>query len=85
MFVTFLLFAPGKGPKNSVYRDLFMPKNPIKKTRPQVASYAPYSGWIGLQPDFPKCLINVIFPKFLVNTMYKENSVKKRLEGCFVD
>ena len=77
MFVTSLLFqsnlnvvlAPGKGPKNSVYRDLFTTKNPTQKIRPPAAFYAPYSARIGLQPNFPKCLKNVIFPKFLANTL----------------
>ena len=60
MFVTFLLFqsnlyivlAHGKGPKNSVYRDLFKTKNPKQKNpRPPVAFYAPYGVWINPQPN----------------------------------
>ena len=54
MFVTFLLFqsnlyvvlARGKGPKNSVQRDIFH----TKKTLP-AAFYAPYGAWIDLQPN----------------------------------
>ena len=60
MFVIVLLFqntldlvlARGKGPKNSVHRDLFDTKNPKQKTpRPSAAFYEPYSTWIGLQPN----------------------------------
>ena len=60
MFVTFLLFqsnlyvvlARGKGPKNSVHRDLFKTKNPKQKSpRPQAAFYVPYGAWISLQPN----------------------------------
>ena len=72
MFVTFLLFqsnfyvilARGKGPQNSVHRDLFKTKNPkhktLKPSDPQVCGEA-FS-----LTHFPKCLKNVIFPKFLV-------------------
>ena len=60
MFVTFLLFqsnlyvvlARGKGPKNSVHRDLFKTKTPKqKKNRSPAAFYTPYGAWIGLQPN----------------------------------
>ena len=60
MFVTFLPFqtnlyvvlARGKGPKNSVHRDLFKTKNPKQKPhRPPVAIYMPCNAWIGLQPN----------------------------------
>ena len=60
MFVTFLLFqsnfyvilARGKGPQNSVHRDLFKTKNSKHKTlRPPAAFYAPYGVWRGLQPN----------------------------------
>ena len=60
MFVTFLLFqsnlyvvfACGKGLKYSVHRNLFKTKSPKQKTaRLQAVFYAPYSAWIGLQPN----------------------------------
>ena len=60
MFVTFSLFqsnlyvvfACGKGLKYSVHRNLFKTKGPKQKTaRLQAVFYAPYSAWIGLQPN----------------------------------
>ena len=61
MFVTFLLFqsnlyvvlARGKGPKNSIHRDLFKTKNHKQNLpKPSAAFYTPYSGWVGLQPNW---------------------------------
>ena len=67
MFVTFLLFqsnlyvvlARGKGPKNSVHRDLSRLRFIRLKVRGLAFSLT----------DFSKCLKNVIFPKCLVNTL----------------
>ena len=60
MFGIFLLFqsnlyvvlARGKGPKNSVHRDLFKTKKTLNKSpRPPAAFYGPYGVWIGLQSN----------------------------------
>ena len=77
MFVTFLLFQSNlyvvlaRG-KNSVHRDLFKTKNSKQNTlRPAATFYALRCvDRPSAIADFPKCLKNVIFPKFLVNTLY---------------
>ena len=60
MLVTFLLFqnnlyialARGKGPKNSVHRDLFKTKNPKQKNpRHTAVIYALLGAWVGLHPN----------------------------------
>ena len=61
--VTFFLFqsnlyivlAHGKGPKNSIHRDLFKTKTSKQKTpRLQAAFYVSYSVWIGQKCHLPK-------------------------------
>ena len=79
MFVKFLLFqsnlyivlARGKGLKNSIYRDLFKTKNPKqKKPDPNLRfTCLTVCGQAFSLTDFPKCLKNTIFPKFLANAL----------------
>ena len=79
MFVALLLFqsnlyvviARGKRPKNSVHRDLLKTRNSKQKTpRPPAAFYEPIvHGQVSSLTDFLKCLKNVIFAEFLVNTL----------------
>ena len=79
MLVTFLLFQSNiyvvlvceKGPKNSVHRDIFKTKT-LNKKSPDSQLYftrLKVRRQVFSLTDFTKCLKNVIFPKFLVNTL----------------
>ena len=80
MSVTFLLFqcnlyldlTQGKGPKNGVHRDLFKAKNPKQKNPSPQLRFTCFTvcGQAFSLTDFPKCLKNIVFPKFLVNTLW---------------
>ena len=93
MFLTFLLFqsnlyvvlARRKGPKNSVHKDLLKTKNPKQKIpRPPAASYGPYDAWVGLSLTvIPKCLKNVIFPKFVVNALISTIKSGNGIFDCY--
>ena len=48
----YVVLTRGKGPKNSIHRNLFKTKNPKQKPhRVPAVFYVTYGAWIGLQPN----------------------------------
>ena len=60
----YIVLAYGKGPKNSIHKELLGQKTLNKTPRPPAAFYASYIQALSLT-DFLKYLQNSIFPKFL--------------------
>ena len=76
--LTYTLFQHVEKVLKIVFIEIFSRQKTLhKKPTDHQLFYVPYSAWRGFQPGFPKCLKNVTFPKFQVNTLL---FTKKRLK-----